>query len=544
MIKAKIYNQNIKLDCESVASDSVKYLKIKFYEDEDWNGAVKTAVFKNEEQGKSVTVILEEGNDLYLGDNTCYIPFEVIKPPCFSVSVSGLKGDTIITTLPERIRVYQSGDITGEEADTYTPSQYEQLVGIYTDAKNIAQSVRDDADNGVFKGEKGKDAITDIEYNPESENAQSGKAVAEALGGLTKVFAPVIKQNLKGKMITANDVSAVEHDLKVSVIKLKNHFDVNCVTQQDNDNAKVEIKSENILSITPKEANRVIILGKLTDICPAVKGGDTIDLFYESSASKNSLGLQYTDGTDLNGGRVIFTAGASKNTIATLPEDIDEIYVFYTGLGDVTDRTLSEITLTNGATEDASDVNVKRYGKNLADLTKGLNACLKLNADGSYTMERTSSARFSGNIPLYIPENTVIAISAKILKDTTGMNVGIEFTKFDGTKSYGSMNISTGQCIANSGAKEIASFRFFHENSVQAGQYAQFKDFQVEINTTPTEYEPYKLQTVMANSDGTVNGLTSLSPNMTLLTEDNVDLECEYMADTKAYIDNKIAAIK
>lgn len=544
MIKAKIYNQNIKLDCESVASDSVKYLKIKFYEDEDWNGAVKTAVFKNEEQGKSVTVILEEGNDLYLGDNTCYIPFEVIKPPCFSVSVSGLKGDTIITTLPERIRVYQSGDITGEEADTYTPSQYEQLVGIYTDAKNIAQSVRDDADNGVFKGEKGKDAITDIEYNPESENAQSGKAVAEALGGLTKVFAPVIKQNLKGKMITANDVSAVEHDLKVSVIKLKNHFDVTKVTERDNDNAKVEIKSDNTLSITPKEANKLIILGKLTDICPAIKGGDTVDLFYKSSASNNSLGLQYTDGTDLNGGKVIFTAGASKNTIATLPEDIDEIYVFYAGLGDVTNRTLSEITLTNGATEDASDVNVKRYGKNLADLTKGLNACLKLNADGSYIMERTSSGRFSASIPLYIPKNTVIAISAKILKDTAGTNVGIEFTKFDGAKSYGNINVSTGQGLVNSGSKDIISFKLFLEATVQVGQYVQFRDFQVEINTTPTEYEPYNLQTAMANSDGTVNGLTSLSPNMTLLTEDNVDLVCEYMADTKAYVDNKIAAIK
>ncbi len=544
MIKAKIYNQNIKLDCESVASDSVKYLKIQFFPNEDWEGAVKTAVFKNEEQNTSATVILEEGNDLYLGDNTCYVPFEVIKPPCFSVSISGLKGETLITTLPERIRVYQSGDIAGEEADTYTPSQYEQLIGIYTDAKNIAQSVRDDADNGVFKGENGKDAVTDTEYNPESANAQSGKAVAEALDGLTSVFAPVIKPKMSGKVITANDVSPVEHDLKVNVIKLKNHFDVTKVTERDDDGAKVEIKSDNTLSITPKLSSKLVILGKLTDICPALKGGDTIDLFYKSSASNNSFGLQYTDIIDPKGENVILTAQASKNSVTTLPEEIDEVYVFYAGLGDVTDRTLSEITLTNGATEDASAVNVRRYGKNIADLTKGLNACLKLNNDGSYIMERTSSGRFSASMPLYVPQNTVIAISAKILKDTAGMNVGIEFTKKDGTKSYSAINVTTGQSLASSGAKDIVSFKFFHEAAVQAGQYIQFKDFQVEINTTHTEYEPYNLQTVMANSDGTVNGLTRLSPNMTLLTEDNVDLECEYLADTKLYIDNKIASIK
>ena len=97
MIKAEIFNQRIKLNTESVASDSVKYLKIKFFTDSDWEGALKTAVFKNESLGISKVVVLDNGSSMYLGDNTCIVPYEVIKPPCFSVSLSGIKGETVIT---------------------------------------------------------------------------------------------------------------------------------------------------------------------------------------------------------------------------------------------------------------------------------------------------------------------------------------------------------------------------------------------------------------------------------------------------------------
>ena len=55
--------------------------------------------------------------------------------------------------------------------------------------------------------------ITDQSYNPESENAQSGKAVAEAI----RETASAIKNTLKGEALTAHDVSPVEHSLKVSV---------------------------------------------------------------------------------------------------------------------------------------------------------------------------------------------------------------------------------------------------------------------------------------------------------------------------------------
>ena len=61
----------------------------------------------------------------------------------------------------------------------------------------------------------------------------------------------------------------------------------------------------------------------------------------------------------------------------------------------------------------------------------------------------------------------------------------------------------------------------------------------------PTDYKPYiQPQTVTANADGTVEGLTSLSPNITVTTDtDGVVIDMTYNADTKMYIDNKLAEI-
>ncbi|MEE0839179.1 MAG: hypothetical protein U0L72_01350, partial [Acutalibacteraceae bacterium] len=72
-----------------------------------------------------------------------------------------------------------------------------------------------------------------------------------------------------------------------------------------------------------------------------------------------------------------------------------------------------------------------------------------------------------------------------------------------------------------------------------------FKNIQLEVGSTATDYEPYiEPQTVTANADGTVEGLTSLSPNITVTTDtEGVVIDMTYNADTKMYIDNKLAEI-
>ena len=55
---------------------------------------------------------------------------------------------------------------------------------------------------------------------------------------------------------------------------------------------------------------------------------------------------------------------------------------------------------------------------------------------------------------------------------------------------------------------------------------------QIEEGATATEYEQYNGQTVIANADGTVNGITSLYPVTQIMTDtDGVIIDCEYNVD-------------
>ena len=68
---------------------------------------------------------------------------------------------------------------------------------------------------------------------------------------------------------------------------------------------------------------------------------------------------------------------------------------------------------------------------------------------------------------------------------------------------------------------------------------------QIERGTAATDYEEYsELQTVTTNSDGTVDGLISVSPTTIIegLPPDSI-ISCEYNVDTKMYIDNMIASL-
>ena len=72
---------------QSTVSDSVEFETIKFEFPESWNGFTKTAVFRG--NNETLSVILNSDSNLCTGEDECYIPYEVIKAPSFTVSVFG-----------------------------------------------------------------------------------------------------------------------------------------------------------------------------------------------------------------------------------------------------------------------------------------------------------------------------------------------------------------------------------------------------------------------------------------------------------------------
>ena len=154
MIKLNFFD-NVLIDKIEVIADSIKFETVKFVFPDNWAGYKKTAIFKSE-SGFCCNVVLEQGNPLCVADDECYIPHEMLVENEFSVSVFGVLGDSLATTTEAKINVIKSGYALGDAPHNPTPSEYQQLIELTEKTKQIAQSVRDDADNGVFRGDKGE----------------------------------------------------------------------------------------------------------------------------------------------------------------------------------------------------------------------------------------------------------------------------------------------------------------------------------------------------------------------------------------------------
>lgn len=105
-------------DRSIVVARSENYLKAKFDFSPDWDGVTKTGVFTN--GGRVYNVILD--------NDECFVPTEVIRKGCFTVSVFG--GD-LITADVVTIRVEPSGYEIGGSPEPPTPGVYEQVLGMF-----------------------------------------------------------------------------------------------------------------------------------------------------------------------------------------------------------------------------------------------------------------------------------------------------------------------------------------------------------------------------------------------------------------------------
>ena len=128
-------------DQNQVVANSKNYLKAKFSFTEEWQGK-KTALFKHKSQNLVYELWLDE-------NDTCFVPWEVIKSGSFFVSV--VCGE-LITTSNACVDV----DDSGFNGDKFHPT--DPTPSVYSQILKIAQSVRDDADAGKFNGKDGAGA--------------------------------------------------------------------------------------------------------------------------------------------------------------------------------------------------------------------------------------------------------------------------------------------------------------------------------------------------------------------------------------------------
>lgn len=552
MINIDIFDGGRIVTYGTAVADSVLFEKIHFNFPAEWDGFAKTAVFTNGET--KISVVLNENGKLCTGENECCIPHEVIKAPAFTVSVFGVSGDKRATTQIAQVSVKPSGYGEGATPAEPTPTEYEQLVAIANSAEQLAQSVRSDADSGAFKGDKGeqgnkgdkgdtgavgakgdkgdkgdpgKDAVTDRAYSPTSENAQSGKAVAEALKAertyANNSFSGALHGSASGEAVRLSDITPNEHTLGVKVSG-KNLF--------DKDNANIIIgypDAENV--INGASSTRSVYIPCVPNATYTVSKTLTARFAVAFTDDIPSIGVTVT-------GRVQNNTASSITTTSGINSRYIVIWLYHVDLDTTTikiNEVLATMQIELGSTAtsytpyitDFSGVTLKRYGKNLLpypynNTTKTTNGITFTdNGDGSVTISGTAS----DNAYFYLQRNADYGTQQINAIDKNSANNGVYTASsriyYNAVNKTVTININPGTTLNETVYPQV-------ELGVKATDY--------EAYLPPTEYTP--------SSDGTVTGVLADSEDITLMTDTaGVAVNAEYNKDINKVISELYALV-
>lgn len=216
-----------------------------------------------------------------------------------------------------------------------------------------------------------------------------------------------------------------------------------------------------------------------------------------------------------------------------------------------------EIVTANDVSPVEHEMAVKVHGKNLFDVSKVItdhqNQVIN-NGDGTITVNTSATSAAVPIIELTLKElaeHLEVGKTYVLSAITTGRHKHIWLDVAGYTWNFGKPAVIT-QEMLNS-----LVFVYASGNSTTA----IISEFQIEEGETATEYTPYiapetikvtrygadeedNAETFTPNTDGTVSGITSLAPKMTIFTDtEGVNVECEYIKDTNKVIENLIERI-
>lgn len=155
---------------------------------------------------------------------------------------------------------------------------------------------------------------------------------------------------------------------------------------------------------------------------------------------------------------------------------------------------------------DGGGIGVAVAGKNLLNIDAALKTgVFEKNGDEYVLTKVDSNNRFSNWVDIFIPKGITYRGKINVLEytGTTSENVGLIVRLRDGTdKTYPLSGFWTTETA------DVVRMRIYAQNSDTNGSYTRFRDAQIEIGSTATEYEPYKeTQTAVFS---TPNGLPGI----------------------------------
>lgn len=359
--------------------------------------------------------------------------------------------------------------------------------------------------------------------------------------------AEVLKGHKSGAIISANDVSPIEHKLKVKV-ESKNLFDKNQVIDGYVTDTGMLIKSNQnkkvaIIKCNPNTDYTVSFQYPVNNSRIA---GFTSYPSYDNQGvllKRRNLGISY----NFNSGNSNYLAVyfySSENEPNTLEQVMGGLQI---------ERGTIQTTFTP-YTSDFSDISVSRLGKNLAtpqQIYKSATEYEVVNLEGKTAVKFIStSTSYWNEYPFKPSTQYTISFDARVVPVSTPSNLKSLLFCFKYSDNTTSDIISpyndkwTHYKLTSDAEKTVVAVGVYFYNNRANCNYIDVSSFQLEESSIATEYEEYNLQTATANADGTVEGITSVSPSMTLTSNNTaVLLECGYLRDIDLYIDNLITDI-
>lgn len=315
-------------------------------------------------------------------------------------------------------------------------------------------------------------------------------------------------------------------------------------------------KTEGGITFTDNGDGSITINGTAT--------GEYVPSFHLMETKVFPKGNYIVSGNSTNGDMVVFLYGAygSVNTIVqkngtdatfNLTEDTEVNISFYAEEG----ASYNNVTITPQIVrEDEIKVEVRKCGANLFPFGESVTLRSFINGAHSDFLPIQTDVKFLRNkvikYSVYFDlsgavEDTTTASVRTIYYDATGaiirMDFGNQLKKANGdTQGYSTLT----PLIPDNTEKILfgITVQFNGTATPDTNSFVTVSQGMITLGNELKEYEPYTETIYTANADGTVEGVKSISPNMTLIPNNNaVTVECEYLRDIDTYIDNLITNV-
>ena len=125
---------------------------------------------------------------------------------------------------------------------------------------------------------------------------------------------------------------------------------------------------------------------------------------------------------------------------------------------------------------------VTTTGKNLIDVNSMLNECLIKNTDGTYSISKTETGRFSKSFPVNLTAGTAVRFDADVIEYNGVYHLELQMY-------FGYKTITAGQTIILD--SDVTEVSIYQDAKNDVGTYTKFKNAILSIGRTQIPYEPY-----------------------------------------------------